>query len=98
MTAREGFRFRFRATEPQPHAAVDPNSGTSSGTDRQLRSLIADAVRQLPFERRAVICRAYYQGWTTTEIAADLKLTEAAVKSRLHDGLFALRRALRERG
>jgi RNA polymerase sigma-70 factor, ECF subfamily len=48
-------------------------------------------MRQLPFEHRAVIYRAYYQGWTTARIADDLKITEAAVKSRLHDGLHALR-------
>jgi DNA-directed RNA polymerase specialized sigma24 family protein len=68
-----------------------PNSGSSPGTDQKLRSLIADALWQLPFEHRAVIERAYYQGWTTARIAADLKMTEATVKSRLHDGLHALR-------
>jgi RNA polymerase sigma-70 factor (ECF subfamily) len=53
--------------------------------------MIADAMRQLPSEQRAVIYRAHYQGWTTARIADDLKITEAAVKSRLHDGLRALR-------
>jgi DNA-directed RNA polymerase specialized sigma24 family protein len=67
------------------------NSGSSPGTDQKLRSLIADAMWQLPFEHRAVIERAYYQGWTIARIAADLKMTEATVKSRLHDGLHALR-------
>jgi hypothetical protein len=95
-TVWDGFRSRFRVTEPAPTAqqpdAVDRlNSGSSPGTDQQLRSLIADAMRQLPFEHRAVIYRAYYQGWTTRRIADDLKITEAAVKSRLHDGLHALR-------
>jgi DNA-directed RNA polymerase specialized sigma24 family protein len=47
------------------------------GTDQQLRSLIADAMRQLPFEHRAVIYRAYYQAWTTARIADDLKITDA---------------------
>jgi DNA-directed RNA polymerase specialized sigma24 family protein len=41
------------------------SSASSSGTDEQLKSLIADAMRQLPFEHRAVIYRAYYQVWTT---------------------------------
>jgi RNA polymerase sigma-70 factor, ECF subfamily len=52
---------------------------------------MADAMRQLPFEHRAVIYRAYYQGWTTGRIADDLSITEAAVKSQLHDGLRTLR-------
>ncbi len=99
-TARDEFRFRFTVTEPaptalQPDAVGRLNSGSSPGTDQQLRTLIADAMRQLPFEHRAVIYRAYYQGWTTCEIADDLKITEAAVKSRLHDGLHALRLTVR---
>jgi RNA polymerase sigma-70 factor (ECF subfamily) len=51
-------------------------------------------MRQLPFEHRAVIYRAYYQGWTTARIADDLKIPDAAVKLRLHDGLRALRLAI----
>lgn len=67
------------------------NRDTSPGTNQQLRSLIAEAMRELPFGYRAVIYRAYYQGWTTERIADDLKITEAVVKSRLHDGLHVLR-------
>jgi RNA polymerase sigma-70 factor, ECF subfamily len=48
-------------------------------------------MQRLPFEYRALIYRAYYQGWTTARIADDLKITDAAVKSRLHDALRALR-------
>jgi DNA-directed RNA polymerase specialized sigma24 family protein len=95
-TARDGFQSRStimeKAQSAQQLGAVGHlNSGSSPGTDQQLRSLIADAMRQLPFEHRAVIYRAYYQRWTTARIAHDLKITEAAVKSRLHDGLHALR-------
>jgi DNA-directed RNA polymerase specialized sigma24 family protein len=97
-TARDGFQSRSTVIEQaqsaqQPGAVGRLNSGSSPGTDQQLRSLIADAMRQLPFEHRAVIYRAYYLGWTTARIADDLKITEAAVKSRLHDGLHALRLA-----
>ncbi|HUO36499.1 MAG TPA: sigma factor-like helix-turn-helix DNA-binding protein [Mycobacterium sp.] len=63
------------------------------GADQQLRALLTNAMRQLPFEQRAVIYRAYYQRWTVARIADDLKITEATVKSRLHDGLRTLRRA-----
>ena len=52
-------------------------------------------MQRLPFGYRAAIYRAYYQGWTTKRIADDLKITEAAVKSRLHDGLRALLLTLR---
>src|ERR1700739_4895311 len=78
-TAWDGFR------SAQQPSAVRLNSGSFPGTDHQLRSLIAGAMRQLPFEHRAVIYRAYYQGWTTARIADDLKIPDAAVKSQLHD-------------
>jgi DNA-directed RNA polymerase specialized sigma24 family protein len=95
-TARDGFQFGSTVIEQAPStqqlgAVGRLNSGSSPGSDQQLRSLTADAMRQLPFEHRTVIYRAYYQGWTTARIADDLKITEAAVKSRLHDGLHALR-------
>ena len=53
-TARDGVRSRLSVTEPpptaqQPDAVGRLNSGSSPGTDQQLRSLIADAMRQLPF-------------------------------------------------
>ena len=84
-------------TAKQPDAVGRLNSG-SSGTNEQLRSLVADAMCQLSFEYRAVIYRAYYRGWTTARIADDLKITEAAVKSRLHDGLHTLRLIFRRIG
>lgn len=62
------------------------------------RMLIADAVAQLSDNHRAVICRAYYQGWNTTRIAADLGIAEGTVKSRLHYAVRALRLALQEMG
>ncbi len=101
--AQDGLRSRFRLTEPAPTAQQSDtvrrlNSGSSPGTDQQLRSLMADAMRQLPFEHRAVIYRAYYQGWTTGRIADDLSITEAAVKSQLHDGLRTLRLTVQRMG
>lgn len=62
------------------------------------RMLIADAVAQLSVDHRAVICRAYYQGWSTARIAADLGIAEGTVKSRLHYAVRALRLALQEMG
>jgi Sigma-70, region 4 len=94
--AQDGVRSRLRVIDPaptaqRPDAVRRLNSGSSPGTDQQLRSQMADAMRQLPFEHRAVIYRAYYQGWTTSRIADDLCITEADVRSRLHDGLRTLR-------
>jgi len=62
------------------------------------RLLLADALAQLPADHRAVVHRAYYQGCTTAQIAADLHIAEGTVKSRLHDAVQALWLQLREMG
>jgi RNA polymerase sigma-70 factor (ECF subfamily) len=72
-----------RAAPEEVNAAVD-------------RLLLGDALAQLPADHRAVVRRAYYQGCTTAQIAADLHITEGSVKSRLHDALRALSPQLRE--
>ena len=62
-----------------------------------VRLLIADALSQLCAEHRAVVRRAYYFGWTTTQIAHDLHIPECTVKSRLHFALRVLRLTLQRR-
>ncbi|MGH2929932.1 MAG: sigma-70 family RNA polymerase sigma factor [Solirubrobacteraceae bacterium] len=62
------------------------------------RMLIADALAQLSPEHRAVVCRSYYRGWTTAQIAADLDIAEGTVKSRLHYAMRGLRLTLQEMG
>jgi RNA polymerase sigma-70 factor, ECF subfamily len=62
------------------------------------RTLVADAFAQLSAEDRAIVRRAYYYGWTTAQIGADLGIAEGTVKSRLHHALRALRQTLQERG
>jgi RNA polymerase sigma-70 factor (ECF subfamily) len=58
------------------------------------RQPIGDALAQLSAEHRAVILRSYYEARTTAEIADDLQIAEATVKSRLHYAMRALRRAV----
>ena len=60
------------------------------------RLMIGNAMKRLCPQHRAVIRRAYYLGWTTERTAADLKITEAMVTSRLHDALHSLRLILQE--
>jgi len=62
----------------------------------RIRLVITDALAQLSAEHREVISRAYYQGWTTAQIADDLQIAEGTVKSRLHYALRALRLTLQE--
>ncbi|MGE2718253.1 sigma-70 family RNA polymerase sigma factor [Mycolicibacterium celeriflavum] len=62
------------------------------------RMMLGEAIGELSEEHRAVISRAYYQGWTTAQIAADLQIAEGTVKSRLHYGVRALKLRLEEMG
>jgi RNA polymerase sigma-70 factor (ECF subfamily) len=62
------------------------------------RLLIGDALARLTPEHREVVQRSYFKGWTTAQIAADLRIAEGTVKSRLHYALRALRLALGEMG
>lgn len=61
------------------------------------RSLIADAVRSLSAEHRAVLVAAYWQRMTTGEIADRLGIPDGTVKSRLYYAMRILRTALDER-
>jgi RNA polymerase sigma-70 factor, ECF subfamily len=62
------------------------------------RTLVADAFAKLSAEDRAFVRRAYYYGWTTAQIGADLGVAEGTVKTRLHHALRALQQILQEMG
>lgn len=62
------------------------------------RSVIADAMRALSAEHRAVVAAAYWDGLSTKEIAARLGVPDGTVKSRLHYATRLLRTHLQERG
>jgi RNA polymerase sigma-70 factor, ECF subfamily len=62
------------------------------------RTLVAQAFGRLTAEDRALVRRAYYHGWTTEQIGADLGVAEGTVKSRLHHALRALQQTLQEMG
>jgi DNA-directed RNA polymerase specialized sigma24 family protein len=78
---------------------VDTGSSAPRPTSEatvQDRLQIRDTLRKLSLEHRDVICRVYYLKWTMERTAADLKITEAAAKSRLHHAVHSLSVALQE--
>ncbi len=76
---------------PEPASPEETNAALD-------RLLIADALAQLSADHRAVVCRSYYRGWTTAQIATDLGIAEGTVKSRLHYAVRAMRLTLQEMG
>ena len=62
------------------------------------RTLVAEAFARLSAEDRTFVRRAYYYGWTTAQIGADLGVAEGTVKTRLHHALRALQQTLQEMG
>ena len=62
------------------------------------RTSVADALARLSAEHRALVRRAYYYGWSTAQISADLGITEGTVKEGLHHALRALLQTLQEMG
>jgi RNA polymerase sigma-70 factor, ECF subfamily len=56
--------------------------------------LLSEAWNQLHPWHRELIRKAHYLGLTTGQIAADLNVTEAIVKSQLHDALHTMRLTL----
>lgn len=85
-------RREFRTDNPPEQAAPDQSDRALDGW------LVADALGRLSADHREVIVRAYYQGLSTHQIAAELDVPAGTVKSRMHYGMRALRLALQEMG
>ena len=57
-----------------------------------------EALRSLSAEHQAAIVRVHFLNESLSEFARHERISEAAVKSRLHDALHALRLAVQDRG
>ena len=81
--------MRCARTAPARPALVGP-SADANFEPEQVNKVLA----QLSERQRAVIYRSYCLGWTTTQIAAELRTDDGLVKQHLHNALHALRIAL----
>jgi RNA polymerase sigma-70 factor (ECF subfamily) len=91
--ARGRRHLRSVATGATPEVALDDGEMTRVVE----RSLIADGLRSLSADHRAVIVAAFWDRLSTHEIAERLGVPDGTVKSRIHYALRALRSALEER-
>lgn len=90
-------RHRNESVTPEiERAAERPGPDDVDGALNRL--LLGSALAGLSEDHRAVIRRAYYQGWSTSQISTDLGIPEGTVKSRLHYAVRALRLSLQEMG
>lgn len=82
--------------------ALERAAEQTSGEDEIEQALqswaVADALRTLSPDHRAVLLETYYHGRTMTEAARVLGIPLGTVKSRTYYALHALRLALQERG
>jgi RNA polymerase sigma-70 factor (ECF subfamily) len=94
---RRSARFRREKGTPDVEQVAD-RAGPDEVDTALDKLLLSTALSQLSEEHLAVVRRAYYQGWSTGQIAADLQIPEGTVKSRLHYAVRALRLNLQEMG
>lgn len=76
---------------PEPAPRDDPDQFVQSW-------LVADALRRLSDQHRAVLIECFYLGRSVSEAAAKLGIPEGTVKSRTHYALRSLRIVLEEMG
>ncbi|HEV7146017.1 MAG TPA: sigma-70 family RNA polymerase sigma factor [Pedococcus sp.] len=92
-------RWRSAASRHEVGVTDFVEAGESDRSAEVLdRWLIADALTSLSHQHRQVIASAYYEGRSVAEIAAEMRIPEGTVKSRLHYGLRSLRLVLQEKG
>jgi RNA polymerase sigma-70 factor, ECF subfamily len=94
----DGVRARRARPEQVPEYALDERPAEDE-IDRVLESWqVAEALKQLSPEHRAVLVQTYYLGRTCAEAAEVLDIPVGTVKSRASYALRALRVLLTERG
>jgi RNA polymerase sigma-70 factor (ECF subfamily) len=88
---------RARSIRPGVGAAVDV--AVADNIDELLRSwVVEEALYRLSDEHRRAVVEVYYQGRAAVDVAAELGVPAATIRSRLFYGLRALRLSLDELG
>ena len=93
-------QHRARLARPHEVESTEAHGGSAGpDIDRAIDSIeVAEALRSLSAEHRAVLIETYYRGRTVVEAAAALGIPVGTVKSRAFYALRALRLFLEERG
>lgn len=91
--------WRANRRKPTTSSELLPEPLEPDTTDTALQSImVAEAVRRLSRDHRAVLVECYFRGCTAAQAAARLEVPVGTVKSRLHYALQALRLVFEEMG
>lgn len=77
--------------------AAAPSSPSRQAVRNEDLLRLSDALLGLPDAQREAVVLHHLQGWTLSEVAAQLERTDAAVAGLLHRGLRGLRELMRTR-
>jgi RNA polymerase sigma-70 factor (ECF subfamily) len=88
-----------RARSVRPGVAPTVDVAIADNIDVLLQSwVVEEALRRLTDQHRRAVVEVYYQGRSAVDVAAELGVPAATIRSRLFYGLSALRLALDELG
>jgi RNA polymerase sigma-70 factor, ECF subfamily len=90
-----------RAKAVRPH--TDGEAPVDLRVDDPLENVmiawqVEEALRRISVDHRTAIVETYYRGRPHAEVAAELRIPEGTLRSRIYYGLKALRLALEEMG
>lgn len=74
----------------------DQTSPSMNVAKHEEASMMVEAIKRLPADQQEAITLHHLQGWSTTEVAAKMNRSRAAVAGLLHRGLKALRNEMNE--
>jgi len=86
-------RARFETVELADEHAPHDDPALAAG---ELRALLVEEIRALPFEYRTALVLRDVEGLSNEEVAAALEISLAAAKSRVHRARMALRARLEQ--
>jgi RNA polymerase sigma-70 factor, ECF subfamily len=90
---------RRRSARPQWLNEVPPDGGSEDPLENvMLAWQVEEALRRVSEDHRVAIVETYYRGRPHAEVAAELRIPEGTLRSRIFYGLKALRLALEEMG
>ena len=90
---------RRRSARPQWLNEVPPEAGSEDPLESVMVAWhVEEALRRISEDHRVAIVETYYRGRPHAEVAAELRIPEGTLRSRIFYGLKALRLALEEMG